>query len=69
MVIGVVGLSVPLVWIEVFDSDVLVGEVVAGVVSVISETIVVDRLITINNQFAATTATVAVKHPSKHNIY
>jgi len=38
-------------------------------VSVIAEAIVEIGAITINNPLAATTSIIAVKHPSKHNIY
>ena len=69
MVIGALETSAPLDWLEVFDLVVLTGLFVAGVVSVITEIIVVAGMIAINKLFAATTPTVAVKHPSKHNIY
>lgn len=69
MVIGAIGLSAPFVSTEVIASVVLIGVFVAEVVSVIIEIIVVFEMIAINNLFPTATATVSVKHPSKHNIY
>lgn len=42
---------------------------IVGVVSVIDEVIVVTGAIILNSPVGTLTPTVAVKHPSKHNIY
>lgn len=69
MVIGATVESTPLVSTEALTSVVCSGWFVVDVVSVIAEVIVVAGMIAINKLFAATTPTVAVKHPCKHNIY
>lgn len=69
MVIGAVGPIVVPASTELTGSVVFIEVFVAEVVSIIDEAIVVAGMITINHLLAATMPTVAVKYPSKHNIW
>ncbi len=69
MVIGVVRLIVVGASIELSESVVLIEVFVGEDAFIIAEIIVVAGTVTINHLLAATMPTVAVKYPSKHNIY
>ena len=69
MVIGAVGLTVVLASTDLLESVVLIKVFVGEDAFIIDEVIVMVGATAINHLLAATTPIVAVRHPSKHNIY